>query len=371
MKILEIGPSETRARGGMAEVIRGIRESEVLSREYEIDSFPSYIDGSLPVRLLYSLWGYLRFLTCYRKYDLFHIHTAERGSTFRKNVYLRTVKRAGKKAVIHIHGAEYLTFYDGLDGRRKRIVDGFFLQADLVLALSAQWKRELESRFGMNACKTLYNGVDPAKLRPAVSDPVERRNAFLMLGRLGERKGAYDLVAAVELAVRQNPALTVCLAGDGEVERVRSIVKKKGLEKNITVPGWIDGEEKLLRLRDAATVILPSYHEGLPVAVLEGMAAGKAIISTTVGAIPEVVGAENGILVKPGDISALAEALLRCSRDTDGLARMSASNMKKAEEIFSIRRTHEALAEYYRQVAEQGGWNGTGKTADQRDRTGI
>ena len=106
MRVLEIGPSETRARGGMSEVIRGIRESEVLGREFEMDSFPSYIDGSLPVRLWYSVYGYLRFLGCYRKYDLFHIHTAERGSTFRKNFYLRTVKRAGKKAIVHIHGAE-------------------------------------------------------------------------------------------------------------------------------------------------------------------------------------------------------------------------------------------------------------------------
>ena len=76
MKVLEIGPSETRARGGMSEVIRGIRESEILGREFEIDSFPSYIDGSLPARLLYTVYGYLRFLGCCRKYDLFHIHTA-------------------------------------------------------------------------------------------------------------------------------------------------------------------------------------------------------------------------------------------------------------------------------------------------------
>lgn len=371
MKILEIGPSETRAKGGMAEVIRGIRESDILSREHEIDSFPSYIDGSLPIRLLYSLWGYLRFLTCYRKYDLFHIHTAERGSTFRKSFYLRTVKWAGKKAVIHIHGAEYLTFYDGLDSRKKRIVDSFFLRADLVLALSDGWKRELENRFQMNACKTLYNGVDPAKLKPAISDPAKHRNAFLMLGRLGERKGTYDLIAAVGLAVRRNPELTVCLAGDGEVERIRSIVKEKGLEKNIAVPGWIDGEEKLRRLRDAATVILPSYHEGLPMAVLEGMAAGKSIISTDVGAISEVIGAENGILVKPGDVRALAEAMLRCSHDVDRLMCMSVNNRKKVEEIFSVRRTHEALAEYYRQIVEQGVWDGTEKAADQRDRTSI
>ena len=173
-----------------------------------------------------------------------------------------------------------------------------------------------------------------------------------MLGRLGRRKGSYDLIAAAELALRRNPALKLCLAGDGEVEQVRALVRKKGLEGNIEVPGWIDGAEKLRRLRDAATVVLPSYHEGLPMAILEGMAAGKAIISTTVGAIPEVVGAENGILVEPGDIPALAEALLRCSGDGDALARMSASSRKRAQEVFSIRRTHEALAECYRLATE-------------------
>ena len=351
-KVLIIGTSENRSRGGMAEVIRGIRKSNILNREFEIDSFPSYIDGSLPVRLLYSIYGYIRFLRCYRKYDLFHIHTAERGSTFRKNLYLRTVKKAGKKAIVHIHGAEYLTFYDGLGRRKKAIVDGFFRQADLVLALSGSWKQELESRFRMKACRALYNGVEPARFLKAVSDPEAHPNAFVMLGRLGKRKGTYDLIAAAEIAVRQNPALTICLAGDGEVEKVRALVAEKGLEKHITVPGWIDGTEKLKQLRDAATLVLPSYHEGLPVAILEGMAAGKAIISTTVGAIPEVVTEENGILVKPGDIPSLAEAMLRCCSNTRLLKNMSQKNLKKADQIFSVRQMHQRLAEYYRKVME-------------------
>lgn len=352
MKILEIGPSETRSRGGMAEVIRGIRESEILGGEFEIDSFPSYIDGNLPVRLLYSLYGYLRFLTCYRKYDLFHIHTAERGSTFRKSFYLRKVKRIGKKAVVHIHGAEYLAFYDGLDSRKKELVKDFFQQAELVLALSDRWKEELECRFPMKACQVLHNGVEPAALQPAISDPAEYRNSFLMLGRLGERKGTYDLIAAAELALRQNPELKLCLAGDGEVEQVRALVKEKGLEQNITVPGWIDRTERLRRLREAATVVLPSYHEGLPVSILEGMAAGKAIISTTVGAIPEAVGEENGILIPPGDIPALADALLRCSSSPGLLTNMSENNREKVAREFSIRQMHQQLAVYYRQIME-------------------
>ncbi|MDE6893467.1 MAG: glycosyltransferase, partial [Lachnospiraceae bacterium] len=163
------------------------------------------------------------------------------------------------------------------------------------------------------------------------------------------------LIDATEIAIRQNPNLKVCLAGDGDVENVRKLVAQKGLEKNITVPGWISRTEKLSYLKKASTVVLPSYYEGLPMSLLEGMAAGKAIISTTVGAIPEMITEENGILIKPGDVSALAEGLLRCSTDMDMLKSMSQKNMEKAENVFSVRRMHAQLAEYYRQVMQQDG----------------
>ena len=352
MKILVIGPSETGSRGGMAAVIRGIREGEALNREFEIDTFPSYIDGSLPVRLLYSLYGYLRFLTCYGKYDLFHIHTAERGSTFRKHFYLWWAKRTGRKVIVHIHGAEYLTFYDGLGSLGRRVVDRFLQRADLVLALSESWKRELEARFCIDTCRTLYNGVDTEKFRAAVTDVSACRHSFLMLGRLGSRKGVYDLIDAVEIACRKNPELTVCIAGDGEVDKVRALVAEKGLERHISVPGWIGETQKLKYLKKAAVLVLPSYYEGLPMAVLEGMAAGKAIISTTVGAIPEVIGEENGILLEPGDVEGLAEAMLACSGNVEALQKMSAENRRKAEETFGVRRMHERLGAYYKMVGD-------------------
>lgn len=352
MKILVIGPSETGSRGGMAAVIRDIRESGTLNREFEIDTFPSYIDGSLPRRLLYCAWAYLRFLTCYRKYDLFHIHTAERGSALRKAIYLHTVKRAGKKAIIHLHGAEFLDFYDGLKGWKRGAVDRLFQRADLVLALSEGWRRELEARFHTGTCRVLHNGVDPDRLQAAASDPAEHSHSFVMLGRLGARKGAYDLIEAAALAVEQDPALAVTMAGDGEVEQVRARVVEKGLGDCVTVLGWVDGGQKLELLKRAAAVVLPSYHEGLPMAILEGMAAGKAIVATTVGAIPEAVTEENGILVDPGDVPALARALVKCSGDVEALRHMSANSLARAEALFSVREMHRRLAEYYRQAAE-------------------
>lgn len=352
MKVLVIGPSETGSRGGMAAVIRGIRESRTLSWEFEITVFPSCIDGSLLRRLLYCAYAYLRFLACYREYDLFHIHTAEKGSVFRKNLYLRKIKRAGKKAVIHIHGAEFLDFYDSLGFWGKAIVDRFFHRADLVLALSEGWRRELEERFHTGICQVLYNGVDLAAFQAAVSDPAEHLHSFVMLGRMGARKGTYDFIEAAALAVKQAPGLTICIAGDGEVERIRGMVAEKELGSHVTVLDWVDGEKKLELLKNAAAVVLPSYHEGLPMAILEGMAAGKAVISTRVGAIPEVVTEANGILVEPGDVPALAQALLRCGSDVKKLNHMSVNNRERAEALFSVQEMHRRLAEYYRWTAE-------------------
>ncbi len=354
MKILVIGPSETGSRGGMAAVIRGIREGEALNREFEIDTFPSYIDGSLPRRLLYCIFAYFRFLRCYKRYDLFHIHTAEKGSAFRKALYLRTIKRAGKRAVIHVHGAEFLDFYDGLGPRGKGIIDRFFRRADLVLALSERWRQELERRFETGTCRVLHNGVDPEECRGAVSDPAEHPNSFVMLGRMGMRKGSYDLVEAAALAAQLNPALRLTMAGDGEVEQVRARVAERGLEDRVAVLGWVDGEKKLELLRNAAAVVLPSYHEGLPMAILEGMAAGKAIISTTVGAVPEVVTGENGALVEPGDVIALAQALLQYGGNVAALRRISAGSRARVEALFSVQEMHRRLAEYYRQAAGEG-----------------
>ncbi len=102
------------------------------------------------------------------------------------------------------------------------------------------------------------------------------------------------------------------MAGDGDIDRCKQIVEEKNLKSNIFIVGWADFDKKLELLKKSSVLVLPSYNEGLPMAILEGMACGKAIISTTVGAIQEVVKKKkNGILIEPGDVEKLSEALIR------------------------------------------------------------
>ncbi len=349
-KVLVIGPSDTGSFGGMAAVIRDIRNSETLNSAYDIDIHESFIDGNILVRLAFSIFSYLKFLTYYKKYDLFHIHSTSNGSAFRKSYYLKTLKKANKKVIVHNHAALFLVFYEGLNDKRKQQIRDYFQGADMVLALSDVWKEKYKEALGISNCQTLNNGIDDTEFIKAVCDMEKHRNEFVVLGRLGERKGTYDLIEAVKIAKQYNANIKIYLAGDGEIDKVKDIVSNENLTDNIQIIGWADHSKKMELLKSSATLVLPSHYEGLPIAILEGMAAGKAIISTTVGSIPEVVTNENGILVEAGDVNALSEALIKCSTDLEMLNEMKENNIEKIKKEFSVRKMHELLAEYYEEV---------------------
>lgn len=350
MKVLVIGPSDTKSRGGMATVISDMRNSKVLNQTHHIEIHESYIDGNVICRLLHSICAYFKFLRCYKKYDLFHIHSASFGSTYRKAMYLKRVKKVNKKAIVHIHGAKYLEFYNELNEKKKREVQKFLNSADMVLALSQDWKEKFEDIIGISNCQVLNNGIDNEEFIKASCNVENFHNSFVVLGRLGERKGTYDLIKAVKIARQSNPDIKVFLAGDGEIEKVKSLVLKDNLENNIEIVGWVNYDEKMELLKKSATLVLPSYNEGLPMAILEGMAAGKAIISTTVGSIPEVVKEENGFLIEAGDVDALAEAMIKCSTDIQLLENVKRSNIDKIANEYSVTKMHKDLLDYYDEV---------------------
>lgn len=347
MKILLIGPSPYRAKGGMATVLNDILQNKDLNRHYEIAMHESYIDAPLLKRVLFSIISYFKFKSIYHKYDIFHIHMASYTSTFRKGYYIRFLKRHGKKVLLHVHGGEYLKFYKGLSEKKRKIVDDIWKQSDLIIALSEEWKLQFEKIFGLQNIVVLNNGINLEEYLTALC-PIEKyRNSFLMLGRLEKEKGIYDLIEAMNIAVRSNPELCLYVAGEGERDKVQEKIKEKGLTENIKLVGWVNLEKKLELMRHVSTIILPSHNEGLPMSILEGMAAGKAIISTAVGAIPEVISDENGILVQPREQEKIAEAILKCSQDLDMLKQMSANNVDKIKKQYSMRVMHEKLAQYY------------------------
>lgn len=354
MNVLVIGPSAENSKGGMSTVISEMKGDKELCDEFNMDFYESYIDGNKLKVLLFSIYSYLRFLVTKKakKYDIYHIHAASYGSTFRKNLYIRSIKRNGKKIIFHIHGAEYLKFFDGLSRRKQEYLISMLKSVDVVVALSNDWKKKFEAKFGIANCVAIENGINVQSLKPAISNVENTCHTMVSLGRLGERKGTYDLINAVCSVKEDIDDLKVYLAGDGEIEEAKKLIQKNGLSKNIEVIGWINFEQKVEVLKKSSILLLPSYNEGLPMAILEGMACGKAIISTNVGAIPEVVKETNGILIAPGDIQELENAILSLCQDNKRLKEIKQYNIEKVKNEYSMATMHNKIRKSYKDICK-------------------
>jgi glycosyltransferase involved in cell wall biosynthesis len=129
------------------------------------------------------------------------------------------------------------------------------------------------------------------------------------------------------------------LAGGGSIDEFRKSAKELGILDRLCFPGWLDEAGVSALCADADVLVLPSYAEGLAMSVLEGLSHGLAVITTPVGAHPEVIEPDvSGILVPPGDVAALADALVRVIEDENLRNRLARGARDRFIERFDVRR---------------------------------
>jgi glycosyltransferase involved in cell wall biosynthesis len=179
------------------------------------------------------------------------------------------------------------------------------------------------------------------------------RGGLVFVGRLGERKGIFDLLEALDVlgADGQTPDLTV--VGDGDIDGVKARVESSEiLRRHVTVSGWRSANEVADLLNQSWALVLPSYAEGLPMAVLEAMAAGRAVIGTRVGEVEDAVSdGISGLLVEPGDVTGLADAIRRVLGDREWATELGRQGRAVAEERFTKVEVLRRLAGVYRDSA--------------------
>ncbi|WP_219834872.1 glycosyltransferase family 4 protein [Paenibacillus sp. R14(2021)] len=320
MKIITVANSE-HVKGGIDAVIKSLLEGLRHSDEHIISTrFPSYIDSVGPLmRIAYSLMSMFKFVFISTPYEIVHLHSAAKGSFYRKSIYTVLSKLLRKKLVFHIHASGFETFQQS-NSFNAWIVRRTLNCADHIIVLSDQMKALVHHFCENDRITVLPNPVTiPAAKEVASLRTAHAKVQLLFLGEIGPRKGIYDLVDAIEMlpeACKSRIQLHVC--GNNEIERLKTIVSAKKLNDIITVHGWTSGEQKKKQLSNADVFILPSYAEGLPISILEAMAYGLPVISTNVGGIPEIVrSGQNGMLLEPGQPAALAQAIEALVMDED------------------------------------------------------
>jgi glycosyltransferase involved in cell wall biosynthesis len=164
-------------------------------------------------------------------------------------------------------------------------------------------------------------------------------------------KGQRHLVEAAALVVRQVPDARFVIAGEGELrESLERHIKEHHLEKHVLLAGF---RPDVLSVHKAFDVfVMSSVTEGLGTSLLDAMAAGKPIVATRTGGIPEVVvDEETGILVPPRDHQAMADAIVRLLNDAALRERMGQAGLERACQKFSAERMVQNTLRVYQRVA--------------------
>ena len=353
VRVLVIGPAPTGplSRGGMA-TVAALMVAQPDSR-FRVDMVATYVDAGPWRRLSAGVSGMLRsaWVILRGRADVVHVHLSHGGSVIRKAAPLLAARRAGVPAIVHGHSFDFGGWFDRVPAAGQRLVRAA-LPADRWVVLGADHRTEYAARLRLpeHRIDVLHNAI--AIPDRAVDQSARGRVHAVMVGRLGARKGSYDVVAAVaQLPPALRARLRVTLAGDGEIAAVRAAVRAAGLTDTVHITGWLEERARDELLAAAHVFLLPRHDEGLPMALLEAMARGLAPITSTAGSIGDVItDGVDGLVVDAGDPRQIADALATLVTDGDRRRRIGAAARQRSES-FSLSGWYARLAELWTALA--------------------
>jgi glycosyltransferase involved in cell wall biosynthesis len=304
-KILTLGVSK-KTYGGMTAVLVSYEKCFE-----EMRFIPTWRLGNKVVKVWYAFQSTLRcfvLLLFDRKIKIVHIHGAANASFYRKVVFIKMARCFGKKVILHEHAADFREFFDQSDNKRN-ILQSLNL-CDKLIVLSLSWKEFFE-KIGVpeNKIIVLNNIVFP----PAIisKKQFDGKIHLLYLGEISYRKGIYDLLDTINDNKDYFKGKILLRIGGNTVDGdINAFITDNNLSAFVKYEGWVSGVMKTECLTWADVYILPSYNEGLPIAILEAMSYSHPVISTNVGGIPEVLhDYYNGILIEPGNKQQIKDAI--------------------------------------------------------------
>ncbi|MGF6274151.1 glycosyltransferase involved in cell wall biosynthesis [Massilia sp. UYP11] len=353
-RVLMVGTA-LGGRGGIASVVEVLRADGLFERE-GVAYVATHAEGRRLHKLdraLRGLWRAARAcLGAGASPAIVHVHAGSHASFLRKSLVLLMARMGGACTVFHLHGGGFRRYALAEAGPLLRRWIRHTLEASSrVIALSPGWAacvRECAPRARVV--------VVPNPVRPTSAAAGARAEAgrILFLGRLDPAKGVDELLQACAALAARHPGLRLVLGGSGDLDWVRGRAAELGIAGRVETPGWLDAAARDAQLARAWLFCLPSHAEGLPMSVLEAMAAGTPVVATRVGGIPEALAdGELGLLVPPRDAAALADAIERLLDDARLRARLARAARAAAERHYAAGVVCGTLAALYAQLLDE------------------
>ena len=198
--------------------------------------------------------------------------------------------------------------------------------------------------------KVVHCGIEKQRFLTTTPPPKTGLN-LVAIGRFVEQKGQMVLVPALKRLRDIHPDVHLFLVGDGPLKNtLESAISKTNLNDNVTFTGWLDEADLRGILDKSHALLMPSFAEGLPMVVMEAMAAARPVIATYVAGTPELVRqGQTGWLVPAGDPDAIAAAVIELARKTEaGYSKMGKSGRKRVLERHDVEIEAAKLAQHFR-----------------------
>lgn len=315
-RVLVVGPSDRP--GGIATVIRshramglwGLTNCRILS---------TYDERSTLIKTAVMLKAYVLAVFEIYSASLIHIHVAAQNSMWRKLPIVLLTKLMRKPYIVHLHAASERSVFVLTP---RWIVRLIFLLSYRVVVLSESWATVVKKHLPDARITVIHNPVRRSQIARTPDIP----EMVLFAGKLERRKGYMELLRAAAKVLKVLPDVTFCFAGHGDIEQAKAEALQLNIQRSVFFPGWIAPEEMGDYYRRATVFCLPSFDEGLPMAVIEAMSNSLPVVTTPVGGLPDLISdGTDGLFVEPGDVDAIAHQLLGLLRDPERAERIGRS----------------------------------------------
>jgi glycosyltransferase involved in cell wall biosynthesis len=285
---------------------------------------------------------------------LVHVNMAENTSVLRKGAVVLLCRALGVPAILHLHAGSFIAFYQRLPWAGRAWLKLVFGAADETIVLGQLWKEHLIRALDLPAEKitVVPNGVSRSlpRRRGGSNEPCR----LIYVGKLRYEKGLRELIESLSQPDIAALPWSLTLVGEGDRATFEANVTQSGLKERVRFEGWLEPDAVANRLANSDVYVLPSHYEGLPLAVLEALSAGLAVVTTAVGALPEyLTNNKNALLVPPKNLDALHDALYRVITDWALREALGEAGERLYEERFTVERFTDAILALYEKIAPQ------------------
>jgi glycosyltransferase involved in cell wall biosynthesis len=357
--VVMLGPA-LNVRGGVSGVERLLLDA--LPEEVHATHIATMVEGGKWTKAMTFAQSLAKLtMQLNRRPDVVHIHFASGASNIRKIILARVALARGASVIMHAHGGGYQKHWTKMSPAARAITLNTLLRVQRLVVLGEGWKTFFES-IGVPRHRIVVL-PNPVVLPESVPERrTDGKIRFVYFGLISKRKGVFELVDAVAaLSAECRARAEFVLAGNGDVAQLREHANKLGVQDVVEIREWVDPAERDRLLASAHAFVLPSHIEGLPMSLLEAMAWGLAPICTPVGSIPEyVVDGANGLLVAPGAVPQLTEAIERLVSQEEQRTQMGRLARATVEPL-CVKQYSNRMCAVYRSLA-----NGNGRRAEAR-----